>query len=225
MVKVFTVGQDLDTDSAFALHNACFGDEREWFDAFLSAARGQQYIAFCKDEEYIGGMFLLDVFFGEYKGKYVYALGTMPSHRGQGVARALLEKAKELSKDFTLICAADKRLAATYEKHGFDRYVGGTVKAGDMRGADIDTSAYNIPCTYADIRGGLLLNEKLFEFALGGSCCASLYTNGKEIVAKSGAGVYAAYGISPLVAQKAQLYLKQDIDFSGACADLILETV
>lgn len=223
MVKVFTVGRDLDADKAFALHNTCFGDEREWFDAFISAAEGQQYLAFCEDEKIIGGLFLLDVFFDGCNGRYVYALGTMPTHRGKGVARELLEKAKALSKDFTLICAADEKLAAAYEKYGFDRYVGGTVRAGDMRGAEMDTSAYNTPCTYADIRGGLLLNEKLFAFALGESCCAKLYTDGKAVAAISAAGVYAVYGISPIVSRKAQVYLKKDIDFSGAIADLILE--
>lgn len=225
MVRLFTVGGDLDADKSFQLHNVCFGDEREWFDAFLRAAEGQQYIAFCKGEEYVGGMFLLDMTLGEYKGKYIYALGVLPSYRGMGIAKELLEKAKELSKDFTLVCAADEKLAVTYEKHGFDRYVGGTVKAGDMLGAKMDVSAYNIPCAYADIRGGFVLNEKLFAFALGESCCAELYTNGKAIVAKSAAGVYAAYGLSPRVPQKAQLYLKTEIATDGVSADLILETV
>lgn len=225
MVRLFTAGKDLDADKAFQLHNVCFGDGREWFDAFLKAAEGQRYIAFTKGEEYVGGMFLLDMTFGDYEGEYIYALGVLPSYRGMGIAKELLEKAKELSKDFTLVCAADEKLAATYEKHGFDRYVGGTVKAGDMCGAKMDVSAYNIPCDYADVRGELLLNEKLFAFALGESCCAELCTNGKAVVAKSAAGVYAAYGILPRVPKKAQLYLKTEIATDGVSADLILETV
>ena len=89
----------------------------------------------------------------------------------------------------------------------------------------MDTSLYKTTCSYEDIRHGLLLNKKLFEFALGGSCCATLYTNGDSIIASSAAGVYAAYGVEPRVLQKAQLYLKKDIDLNGAIADLILETV
>lgn len=219
MVNIFTVGKDLDRDKAFALHNACFGDEREWFDAFLAAADGEKYLAY---EDYHGGMFLLDVNFGDYRGKYVYALGVHQSFRGRGIAKELLEAAKELSPDFTLICAADEKLAAAYERCGFNVYVGGTVKAGDMYGAKIDVSEYRIPCTYADIRGGILLNEKLFGFALS-ECGAKLCTDGKNIVAKAENGIYAAYGTSPVVEKKAQVYLKKDIDFGGAVADLILE--
>lgn len=220
MVKIFTVGRDLDADKAFALHNACFGDEREWFDAFLDAAKGQQYLAF---GDYLGGAFLLDVTFGEHLGKYVYALGVRAQHRGCGIARELLEKAKAVSKDFTLICAADEGLAATYEKCGFDRYVGGMVLAGGSA-ADIDTAEFDTPCWYNEAvkQKGFFLSQSLFEFSLA-ECSAALYTDGKSVVAKAKDGVYAAYGSAPIVKKKAQVYLKKDIDILGALADLILE--
>lgn len=220
MVKVFTVGKDLDRGKAFALHNACFGDEREWFDAFLAAADGESYLAY---ENYIGGMFLLDVTLGEHRGKYVYALGVHKSFRGRGIAKELLEKAKELSADFTLICAADEKLPAAYEKCGFDRYVGGMVLAGGSA-ADIDTVGFDTPCGYNEAvkQKAFFLSQRLFEFSLA-ECSAALYTDGKSVVAKAKDGVYAAYGSAPIVKKKAQIYLKKDIDTLGALADLILE--
>ncbi|MBQ4599434.1 MAG: GNAT family N-acetyltransferase [Clostridia bacterium] len=223
VTEVKTIGRDLDADKAFALHNACFGDHRIWFDAFLRAAEGQQYLAY---GDYLGGLFLLDVSFGTYRGKYVYALGAHPDHRGKGIARELLDVAKKLSSDFTLICAADAKLAATYAKYGFDRFVGGTVPVGAMRGAQMDTSAYQTPCTYADaVRcGGMFLNETLFAFALR-ECGAKLYTDGEHVIAKAKDGVYAIYGMLPdtFCAKKAQMHLKTEMDTGTIFADLILE--
>lgn len=220
MIQAFTVGRGLDAERAFALHHFCFGDEREWFDAFLAAAHGQTYIAYCIGAEYIGGLFLLDMTCGGYVGKYVYALGVHPDHRGKGIARELLGEAKAVCKDFCLICPADAALAATYEKNGFDVYVGGTVPVGAKKGAAA-AGKFDTPCTYADVRG-LKLPGRLFNFALS-ECDAALYTDGKTVVAKAKDGVYAAYGIPPLVQKKAQLYLKTDLDTSGITADLILE--
>ncbi len=228
VIEVFTVGKDLNTDRAFALHNACFGDHRVWFDAFLEAAEGQTYLAAMQDGKLCGGLFLLDtVLFADskaYSGKYVYALGVLPAYRGQGVARMLLEKAKAFSTDFTLICAADKKLAKTYEKYGFARYIGGTVQAGAAEGVSMDTSAYQTPCTYADATqcGGVYLNERLFAFALS-ECGASLYTDGTRMIAKAKNGVYAAYGCPATVEHKAQIYVKNEMDTSNLHADLILE--
>lgn len=224
VIKTFTVGRDLSREQAYALHFLCFGDGKEWFDAFLDAAMGQMYIACCIGGEYVGGLFLLDATCKAHRGKYVYALGVHPDHRGKGIARMLLEKAKELSDDFTLICAADARLAKTYAKYGFDRYVGGTVQAGAAEGVRMDTSAYTTPCAYADAVqcGGVFLHEKLFAFALQG-CGGALYTDGSRVIAKSEGGVYAAYGCPAAIERKAQLYVKSAIDTSSIHADLILE--
>lgn len=221
MIRLYTVGETLDAAKAFSLHQICFGDEKEWFDAFLAAANGQQYIACCIGEEYAGGLFLLDVTYGAYRGKYVYALGVHPDRRGKGIARKLLDVAKALSSDFTLICAADARLATTYEKQGFARYVGGTVQVGAAHGVYMDTSAYKTPCTYADVQGPKL-SERLFAFAIG-ECGAKLYTDGKNVIARAKDGVYAAYGCPAKVGQKAQMYVKNEMDTSNLHADLILE--
>ena len=228
VIEVFTVGKDLNADRAFALHNACFGDKREWFDALLEAAAGQTYLAAVQNGTLCGGMFLLDAFLfadsKEYNGKYVYALGVHPDHRGKGIARLLLEKAKALSADFTLICAADKKLAKTYEKYGFARYIGGTVQAGVVCGVQMDASAHKTPCTYADAGkcGGVFLGERLFAVALS-ECGASLYTDGTRVIAKAKSGVYAAYGSPATVKRKAQIYVKTEMDTSNLHADLILE--
>ena len=221
VIKVFTVGGDLDVDRAFALQSTCFGDEKEWFEAFLAAANGQQYIACCIGEEYVGGLFLLDMTLGTHTGKYVYALGVHPAHRGKGIAKSLLETAKTLSEDFTLICAADEKLAATYAKYGFDRDIAGTVPRGAARGVQMDISAYTMRCTYREVCG-LKLSERLFAFALE-ECGASLYTDGSRVIASAKSGVYAAYGCPAKVAQKAQMYVKKNIDTSSIHADLILE--
>ena len=221
MISVKTVGRDLDTERAFALHYACFGDGREWFDAFLAVADGEKYIAYTIGAEYIGGMFFLDMTCGVYKGRYIYALCVTPAYRGRGVAAALLREAKRLSPDFTLICAADELLAETYARHGFDTFVGGTVRAGEAFGARMDTSAFQTPCTYADVRG-LKLSEKLFSFALS-ECGGTLCTDGNAVVAKAENGVYGAWGIPPVTEKKAQMYLRTSMDTSGITTDLILE--
>lgn len=220
MIRVFTVGEDLDAQGAFALQYICFRDEKEWFDGFLDAAKGQRYIAYTIEEEYVGGLFLLDVTCGGYIGSYVYALGVHPDHRGKGIARELLEKAKTLSKDFCLICPADTKLAATYERYGFDRFVGGTVPVGAAQGAVLP-GTFDTPAVYADVHG-LKLSEPLFAFALS-ECGAQLCTDGKTVVAKAKDGMYGAWGLPACADRKAQLYLKTDMDTSGITADLILE--
>lgn len=220
MIVRRTVGETMDSERAFALHHACFGDDRAWFTAFLEAAKGQQYIACILEEEYTGGMFLLDVTYGAYRGKYVYALGVHPDCRGKGIARQLLEEAKALSHDFCLICAADGELAKTYARNGFDTFVGGTVPLGAAKGAVTDTAAYTAEGNYKDVRG-LKLCESLFTFALS-ECGATLRTDGKKTLAVAKDGVYATFD-TPLVRDKAQLYLKTDMDVSHLTADLILE--
>ena len=220
MIRVCTVGKDLDTERAYALQYSCFRDEKEWFDGFLDAAKGQRYIAYTIEEDYVGGLFLLDMTYGGYVGSYVYALGVHPDYRGKGIARELLQKAKALCKDFCLICAADEPLAETYARNGFDTYVGGTVAVGASHGAAV-AGKFDTPCTYADVRG-LKLSEPLFDFALS-ECSAALYTDGSTVVAKAQDGVYAAWGVPPTCEKKAQLYLKTDMDTSGITADLILE--
>ena len=220
MICLRTVGGALDESNAFALHNACFGDDYAWFSSFLKAAEGQQYIACISGEDYVGGLFLLDVTYGVYHGKYVYALCVLEPYRGMGIAKDLLRAAKGLSRDFCLICAADESLAETYARNGFDTYVGGTVAVGASHGAAV-AGKFDTPCTYADVRG-LKLSEPLFDFALS-ECSAALYTDGSTVVAKAQDGVYAAWGVPPTREKKAQLYLKTDMDTSGITADLILE--
>ena len=220
MIARLTVGETLDRAKAFALQSVCFGDGEAWFDAFLDAARGQTYIAYENGEEYVGGLFLLDTVCGDFRGKYVYSLGVHPSYRGKGIARALLEEAKALAKDFCLICAADAGLASTYARYGFDIPVGGTVPLGATQGVSMDTAASTAKSTYRDVCG-LKLCEPLFAFALS-ECGATLCTDGKKTLAVSKDGVYATFGV-PLVQNKAQLYLKNDMDTTNLTADLILE--
>lgn len=220
MIVRLTVGETLDREKAFALHHACFGDGEAWFTAFLKAAKGQQYIACILEEEYTGGMFLLDVTYGAYRGKYVYALGVHPDCRGKGIAKKLIEEAKALSHDFCLICAADGELAKTYARNGFDTFVGGTVPLGATKGAEADVAAYTAEGNYKDVHG-LKLCESLFTFALS-ECGATLRIDGKKTLAVAKDGVYATFD-TPLVQNKAQLYLKTDMDVSHLTADLILE--
>lgn len=220
MIARLTVGETLDSEKAFALHNACFGDGEAWFDAFLDAARGQTYIACVNGEEYVGGLFLLDAVCDDFRGKYVYALGVHPDCRGKGIAKKLIEEAKALSHDFCLICAADGELAKTYARNGFDTFVGGTVPLGATKGAEAHVAAYTAAGAYRDVRG-LKLCEPLFTFALS-ECGATLRTDGKKTLAVAKDGVYATFD-TPLVQNKAQLYLKTDMDVSNLTADLILE--
>ena len=220
MTVRLTVGETLDSAKAFALQSVCFGDEEAWFDAFLDAARGQTYIACANGEEYVGGLFLLDAVCDDFRGKYVYSLGVHPDYRGKGIAKKLIEEAKALAKDFCLICAADEGLARTYARYGFDTPVGGTVPLGARQGAMMDTAAYTAEGKYRDARG-LKLCEPLFAFALS-ECGATLCTDGEKTLAVSKDGVYATFG-TPLVQNKAQLYLKNDMDTTNLTADLILE--
>lgn len=217
MIRVCTVGKDLDAQRAYALQYLCFRDEKEWFDNFLDAAKGQRYIAYTIEEEYVGGLFLLDMTCGGYVGSYVYALGVHPDYRGRGIARELLQEAKALCKDFCLICAADGSLAETYARNGFDTYVGGECRDGVR-----DLSTFVTPCTYADVPG-LKLSERLFDFALSDALGEALYTDGTSVIAKGDFGITAAWGVPPTREKKAQLYLKTDMDTSGITADLILE--
>ena len=215
-----------------ALHTEAFGDERAWIRDFLTAARGERYLAFTEGGTLCGGMFLLSAALcgaGERLcGDYIFALAVRREFRGRGIATSLLAHAKENAKDFLLLVPANAGLIPFYTARGFTAPLPGCTSA-DGGGIALDLSSCPVGGDYAAVeaavreRGGLLLAAPLFAFALRERGLA-LRQRGKDFYAARGNEVFAAFGVSPdgVKESKALAYVK-DGEPPRVLCDLLFE--
>ncbi len=102
------------------LWQSVFGDDREYIEFFLDNCKNKICLGTFSEEQLCSMLFLLDVSYSSYKGKYVFAVATEKSHRNKGYAGGLIEEAKLYMDDFLCLVPAEKSLFSYYEKHGFN---------------------------------------------------------------------------------------------------------
>ncbi len=95
-----------------------FGDAREDIMKFYGIADVMTVY------EEMGGVIvgiahILPVKCGALRGGYIYAVGVLPEHRGQGVFDRLMKKCEALCQDFACLIPATKTLAETYRRRGY----------------------------------------------------------------------------------------------------------
>ena len=105
-----------------ALWNEAFGDKLADVLVYLKTLI-EYCVVFEENNKVLGMLFLLPVKCGIKKGRYVYAVATLKSHRGMGISTALIEFAKgfvnDNNEDFLILVPQSESLFKFYEKRGF----------------------------------------------------------------------------------------------------------
>ncbi len=113
---------EADYASVVALWQEAFGDAKEDIDPCLNAFKDDLFV-YQKEDCIVAMFMLLPLTRGSEDGYYIYAVATLKSARGQGIATKLLDYAKEKTekgnKAFLALVPAKPALFDFYEKRGF----------------------------------------------------------------------------------------------------------
>ncbi|MBQ7294933.1 MAG: GNAT family N-acetyltransferase [Clostridia bacterium] len=114
--------------SLIKLWNEVFGDDEKYIRLFFKKLYFlSECFAIIENEEIISAFYLLKCsikYDGKiYKGRYLYAAATLPTHRGKGLMSALLNESIEYSRkeklDFIALVPAGDSLYDYYGRFGF----------------------------------------------------------------------------------------------------------
>lgn len=180
-----------------SLWKAAFGDDDSFLDIFFSTAFSPDRCRCITEQGQVtAALYWFEVFCGDQKFAYLYAIATDPGYRNRGLCRALVEDTKQVLKSAgfhgLLLVPQDEPLAAMYHKMGFERCTGVTefrCAAGDtshpLRRIDADE--------YARLRRALLPPGGVIQegaslaflaaqaaFYKGEGCLAAISPNGAD---------------------------------------------
>lgn len=97
-----------------------FGDSEQEILYFLDECKNKKCLGAFANGKLVSMLFIVNCTYGSLNGKYVYAVSTLKEYRSNGIARRLVEKAKEYADDFLWLIPAEKSLIDYYKKFGFD---------------------------------------------------------------------------------------------------------
>ena len=107
-----------------ALWQVCFGDAEETVDAFLAHSEGATPFAVERAGEIVSALWALPCACDGARAAYLYAVGTLPAHRGRGLATSLLSFATKSLEGEGIsrfwLYPADPALTALYRPLGFE---------------------------------------------------------------------------------------------------------
>lgn len=112
------------TEELKRIWQICFGDEREYIDFYFEHRfRPEEMLVYLIDGHPVSMLSLLPAEL-YYRGKmqplrYVYAVATLPEHRGRGYARILLEEGRRLTGEPLALVPASDSLRKYYGRIGF----------------------------------------------------------------------------------------------------------
>lgn len=157
-----------DRDSIRYLWQTCFGDENIFIDFYFSERMTDQNMLVIHKEgkvvsmasfweaEYVTNSNIIPI-------RYIYAVGTVPEYRREGLAGTILESAKDIWPGSFVLSPAEEKLYHYYKKQGFfpawtekqilpgntmDRLVDSVCDSDCNFDCDFD---YNIDCDFEKI--------------------------------------------------------------------------
>lgn len=109
-----------------------FDDDDKLIDEFFAVLYEDQNTLIWKDNDVIAAMLYMIPY---RHGVYLYALGTLPEYRKQGIMSALINKACDICKNIgakgVFLVPSDITMNKYYEKFGFIKaYCGGLMRTG-----------------------------------------------------------------------------------------------
>lgn len=119
-----------DIRSLKELWHISFGDDYEYIDEFFRIAFKKENTLLVSDgDRPVSALYLIESYItrGEklHKAYYVYAVATLPSHRGKGLMTALLNSADDMAKkrniDYLFLVPGEESLYKMYGKLGYEK--------------------------------------------------------------------------------------------------------
>ena len=106
------------------LWQEAFGDTDAFLEGFFASGFSPERCLYADDGGPVAALYWFRCSCGDREIAYIYALATKESHRGRGIARALLEKAASVLKaqgfSGMLLVPGGEELFAMYRKLGFE---------------------------------------------------------------------------------------------------------
>ena len=106
------------------LWQEAFGDSEETLDNFFASCYSpDRCLCICEDGIPVSALYWFDCELCGYKLAYVYAVATLKSHRGKGLARQLMEQTHETLKNQgyagAILVPGEQSLFSYYERLGY----------------------------------------------------------------------------------------------------------
>lgn len=107
------------------LWSECFGDAEFYLDFYFQNRFVPEDTLIVREEEPVAMLTLMEASVNGEKGFYIYAVATLPDHRGRGLQRQLSRYAEEVMRErggrFACLVPAEEGLFTFYEKLGYRR--------------------------------------------------------------------------------------------------------
>ena len=106
------------------LWQEAFGDSEETLDSFSATSFSPDRCHYiCDGDTPVSALYWFDCELSGYKLAYIYAVATLKTHRGQGLAKRLMTETHEILKEKgyagAILVPGEKGLFAFYEKLGY----------------------------------------------------------------------------------------------------------
>lgn len=171
------IRQPLDSDlpALISLWQEAFGDSEEEAAFYFRQRHQHQNMLVWQEGEQLAGMLsmlplLLQSHAKSYRARYVYAVATARSHRGQGISTRLLEAAHQaIEKEggmASVLVPAEPSLFDYYAKRGY--HTAFMIDQLEINGEDLlgqDVQGQAMPCSafeYAALRDKAFVNSSLY---------------------------------------------------------------
>ncbi len=149
------------------LWQEAFGDSQETLDKFFALGYSpDRYHTICEDGVPVSALYWFDCRLKGYKLAYLYAVATLKSHRGKGLARRLLEDTHKILRKQgyagAILVPGEPGLFGFYETIGYRTVT--TVTEFTCEAADTPVALREIGVAeYARLRKGLLSTDSVIQ--------------------------------------------------------------
>lgn len=116
-----TVAFTDDRAQIISLWHSVFGDSPDEIVFFLENCVHKRCLGCFDGDRLVSMMFLVDCEYCGKKGKYIYAVCTLPEFRRRGLCGELINTAKSFGFDFLWLIPANDRLFKYYGRFGFKK--------------------------------------------------------------------------------------------------------
>jgi len=194
---IIRLADERDNEHIFKIWQACFTDDEAYIDNYLKFCRPytKTWLLAVDTTTFVSCLSIIPSFVNYnndiIRGGYLYAVGTLPEHRGNSFSKILMntaiKKCVEEGFSYLIVKPADEKLFSFYIKSSFDKVILkglstiNTLTTAKQLGSPVETIDLNAPELYV-MRGAAFLNtnflwcEEVLNYAIleaknrGGSC-------------------------------------------------------
>lgn len=161
---IVRLASDKDSEHIYKIWHTCFSDDQVYITNYLKYClpHTKTWILGLNENEFVSCLSVLPSFVlkndKEIRGGYLYAVGTLPEHRGNSYSKTLMNEAIQASKNdglsYMLVKPASDSLYNFYINSSFNRVLSGSVSVFQTKEPfsprlNITISALNAPDLFA----------------------------------------------------------------------------